>query len=368
MGRVNKKSKIAIIGPYPPPYGGISVHVQRVLAYLDKIEYSYDFYLENSSADIKILHSPYSFYGLRKIISMLKLLFKKYYLIHHHSPDCKTRIILGIYGMLGKNVYLHIHGVSLEDEIKRSGIKSILVKKLLKFVNIIADNENIANLANKYKAKSIVTIDAFLPPLFEESIYKKFLANYSNLLSGKEYIIFMIGWFIYYEDVDLYGFDIALRALKKFKEEITQSVLLVASINGVRSGKLFRKIKKYIESNGLSNNILFIYEELSEIWPVYLASDVFIRPTCTDGSALSVKEALWFGTPVIASNCVPRPKSVILFENRSEKDLFNGLLQVYSQLDKNNNAKNKILKIKNKNFEYKLFRDIYKIESEGSNN
>jgi hypothetical protein len=30
MKNKNKKVKIAIIGPYPPPYGGISVHIQRV--------------------------------------------------------------------------------------------------------------------------------------------------------------------------------------------------------------------------------------------------------------------------------------------------------------------------------------------------
>ena len=36
MKNKNKKAKIAIIGPYPPPYGGISVHIQRALFYLDK--------------------------------------------------------------------------------------------------------------------------------------------------------------------------------------------------------------------------------------------------------------------------------------------------------------------------------------------
>nr|WP_307890068.1 hypothetical protein [Clostridium botulinum] len=27
--------KIAIIGPYPPPYGGISVHIKRMKLYLE---------------------------------------------------------------------------------------------------------------------------------------------------------------------------------------------------------------------------------------------------------------------------------------------------------------------------------------------
>lgn len=28
--------KVVFIGPYPPPYGGVSVHIKRMKAYLEK--------------------------------------------------------------------------------------------------------------------------------------------------------------------------------------------------------------------------------------------------------------------------------------------------------------------------------------------
>lgn len=218
MKSKSNKIKIAIIGPYPPPYGGISVHIQRVLSYLDFKKYSYDFYLENKIKNNTVV--CYKFYGFKRKVALFVLLFKSYALIHHHSPDWKIRVILSIYGMLGKNIYLHIHGASLKDIIQKRGIESFLTRKLLKFVNVIADNKNIAQLAQKYSPKSVIIIDAFLPPLYKENIYKEFIIQYSKVLINRNYIISMVGWFDYYKGEDLYGFDIALQAVHRFKKQI----------------------------------------------------------------------------------------------------------------------------------------------------
>lgn len=363
MGNKNKKAIFAIVGPYPPPYGGISVHIQRVLSYLDYKEYSYDFYLENRIKNNTVV--CYKFYGFKKRVALFGLLFKRYALIHHHSPDWKMRVILSMYGMLGKNIYLHIHGASLKDIIQKGGIESFLTRKLLKFVNVIADNKIIAQLAQKYSPKSVIIIDAFLPPLYKENIYKEFIIKYDKVLINRNYIISMVGWFSYYKGEDLYGFDIALQAVQRFKKQIDENVLLLVSINGIRSEELHQKIKNYIAKNNLDNNVLFIYEEMLEIWPIYITSKVFIRPTCTDGSALSVKEAMWFETPVVASDCVPRPEGVILFKNRSSDELFGKLMQVYKSNNRSNDVERKISKIKNKKFKNKLFDEIYRVNYKG---
>ena len=363
MSKKKTNPKIALIGPYPPPYGGISVHIQRVLFYLEQVKYhNYDVYYENRAIDG--ISKYHKFYGLGKLFSLIRIFFKKYTLIHHHSPDQKARIILGIYGMLGKNIYLHIHGASLRDTIKATGIKSTLTRNFLRFVNIIADNKDIADLAKKYRAKSVVLIDAFLPPLYKDGVYKKLITKHGRELQ-KKYVISMVGWISYYEGKDLYGFDTALQALIRFKKEVDEKVLLLASINGIRSEELHQKIKNYIIKNNLTKNILFVYGNLPEIWPIYIVSNVFIRPTCSDGSALSIKEAMWFETPVIASDCIPRPEGVILFKNRSPDELFRKLTQVYKSNNGLKNAEHKIRKVKNKNFKYKLFDEIYKLNYEG---
>ncbi|HET9594605.1 MAG TPA: glycosyltransferase, partial [Anaeromyxobacteraceae bacterium] len=46
---------------------------------------------------------------------------------------------------------------------------------------------------------------------------------------------------------------------------------------------------------------------------VVAASDVFVRPTTADGDALSVREALALGRPVVASAVGDRPPGCLLF-------------------------------------------------------
>jgi hypothetical protein len=44
VNKANKKPRIALIGPYPPPYGGISVHIQRMAAHLEAEDIEYVIY------------------------------------------------------------------------------------------------------------------------------------------------------------------------------------------------------------------------------------------------------------------------------------------------------------------------------------
>jgi glycosyltransferase involved in cell wall biosynthesis len=128
--------------------------------------------------------------------------------------------------------------------------------------------------------------------------------------------------------------------------------ILIVSVNGIRSDELHLKIKNYITKNNLEKNVVFINEELAGTCPIYIALDIFIGLICTDGSALSVKEAMWFETPVICSDCVPRPEEVILFRDRSSDELFKKIMHIYKHNNRAKNLKDKIKKVPNKKFKY----------------
>ena len=57
-------------------------------------------------------------------------------------------------------------------------------------------------------------------------------------------------------------------------------------------------------------------------------SDLVLRPTCTDGDALTVREALFLGKPVIASDIVSRPEGTILFKNRDYESMAGKVIEV----------------------------------------
>jgi glycosyltransferase involved in cell wall biosynthesis len=49
---------------------------------------------------------------------------------------------------------------------------------------------------------------------------------------------------------------------------------------------------------------------------LYCGTDVFVRPTITDGDSVSVRECLSLGVPVVASDAVARPPGCVLFKSR----------------------------------------------------
>ena len=49
--------------------------------------------------------------------------------------------------------------------------------------------------------------------------------------------------------------------------------------------------------------------------------DLMVRPSTTDGDSVAVREALWCGVPVVASDCVRRPPGVIVHRTGDAEDL-----------------------------------------------
>ncbi|MCP4550622.1 MAG: glycosyltransferase family 4 protein [Bacteroidetes bacterium] len=346
--------KIAIIGPFPPPIGGISIHIDRVIAVLLKKNIPFVLYNESRSK----APNGRRFYKAFILLNIVRIFITSYKLIHLHTTNPILRLIFGIYGMFGKKVYLHLHGTSLIDTIEKDNLISSLTKKLLKYVYIIADNLELESFVKPYNPKYIFQIDSFLPPAFSKEVLTDFEDMYANKLNDKSFIISMVGWFKTYNDQDLYGFDIAARAIKELSEK-DNNVLLLASINGVINEEIYNNFLNYVKEQGIEKNILLIHEDLSEIWALFLYSDVFLRATNTDGSPLSIKEALWFDTPVIASDCIRRPKEITIFKNRDNEDLYKKLELFYDK--KNNTFEQKINEYKDKLFKYSLFDEIYKI-------
>jgi hypothetical protein len=104
------------------------------------------------------------------------------------------------------------------------------------------------------------------------------------------------------------------------------SMLYEVFSQNTKAGLLFSDptgcYKQYLEEKykSLPDNIFFIYEAHSFI-NILQVSDCFIRATTTDGDSLSVKESISFQKPVIASDCVDRPKGCTLYKTLDRQDL-----------------------------------------------
>jgi glycogen synthase len=83
-----------------------------------------------------------------------------------------------------------------------------------------------------------------------------------------------------------------------------------------------RAVARSLEERGLPDRVLAAGELAHPTaLGVMSTADVFLRPTLADGDAMSVREALALDRPVIASDAAPRPPGVITFRAGDALDL-----------------------------------------------
>jgi glycosyltransferase involved in cell wall biosynthesis len=158
----------------------------------------------------------------------------------------------------------------------------------------------------------------------------------------------LLNGFIIFNDRfnDLYGFLDAIKLLEQLRNRgrNAELALVVTGTGHDRSSmNHLRELKHECRARGLERFVCWIEDINSELWPVIKAVNVLLRPTKSDGDALSVREALFLKIPVIASNVVPRPDDTVIYDINSKDDLLNKTLSVMdnygeyvSRIGKNN--------------------------------
>jgi len=308
--------KILLVGPFPAPVGGVSIHLDRLSKILsenlkiDKID-------ESSS----IKNEIYNVRSLNPITYFQKI--NSADVVHIHSGNRLLKYFhLIISKILGKKIVLTIHSYR---KGKFGGIYLLFDRLMYSLPNItIVVNKNISDYL-QLKNKTIV-MNAFLPPVMSEEMElpvelqswikkKKEDGFHITIANASRLEIFC--------NEDLYGLDLCIDAALYFKKKNTKIcfVFIVSAENGGIDIGYYRNI---IESNNLTDCFYLLPGSISFV-NLMLATDSVLRPTNTDGDSLTVREALLFGKNVIASDVVARPKGTILFKNREVESLIGKL-------------------------------------------
>ena len=132
---------------------------------------------------------------------------------------------------------------------------------------------------------------------------------------------------VLHKNEDLYGLDLMIDVARMVKKEKKRYkiIFVVATINDRL--RLYDSYMGIIKEEELESVISLIPYSISFV-RLMQKSDLVVRATNTDGDALTVREAMFFKIPIIASNVVKRPENVILFKNRDSIDLFSKITKV----------------------------------------
>jgi len=361
MAKKNEPLRVALIGPYPPPYGGISIHIQRLKEQLERHGYDcvvYELGRREKASEKNIIRIKNVKEGL--VWLPRYFFFAKEDVIHLHNPDWRMRVIMGLMGLLGRKTVISIHGESLNDSLKEGNwFRKQIIEFALKHTSfVIADNESIKRLVLSLgvEHQKVDCVPGFISPTVKEEDHKKVPQYVWDFMGSHEPVISANAFRInFYNGQDAYGIDMCIELCANLKSSYPQ-IGFVFCLPDIGDYDYFSKMKQRIAEKNIENNFLFITQPLDEVYPIWQESDIFVRPTVTDGDALSIREALYFKTPVVTSDACPRPKGVILFNNRDIDSLTNNVEKVlgnYIQFKKEaesievDSAFNKILEIYN---------------------
>lgn len=357
--------KINIIGPYPPPYGGISIHIKRLYQKLKSLNIESNIYCENK---INIDNNEIKNLKLKKFI-LLSIFLKKNEIIHLHTSGLKIRLIMSLISFLfSKKLIITVHGVSLEEEYNQlNKFGKIIYKFLLNKISyLIVVNSEIKDwcIKNEILLNRIEVIPAYINPIVSKNDYLKINKEVWDFIENSkkrnEKIITGNGNIRFFNNEDLYGLDLLVELIYLLRKNDYKVSLFFALLGYESQSKkernyfasLLEKIKEYhIEEN------IFIYKiRDTEYYPILDKTDIFIRPTNTDGDAISIREAIYLKKPNIASDIVKRPAGTILFKSREIKDLFKKVKYILDNFDK---EKNKLNNIETKEY-YEAVLEVYK--------
>jgi glycosyltransferase involved in cell wall biosynthesis len=302
--------KLLLIGPYPPPYGGVSMHIKRLKLLLADW---FDIDVVDESRETKT-----GIFNLRSlnIFKYLQKVFKAD-IIHIHSGKFIFRMLhFSAATLFFKKKIITIHGYEPGRGNNIRPLDRMILNNCSKVVFVSKE------LAEAFKVKQYIIKEAFLPPDVNgeteipaeviEWIRQKKLQSYQVCVAN--------AWRLdRHENEDLYGLDLCIMAAKKNKENGIKAAFIFVVCNDSGIIKI-DQYKKMIKEFNLEDCFLLWEAPLSFI-KLILKADMVLRPTNTDGDALTVREGLFLGKSVIASDVVIRPEGTKLFKNRDAGSL-----------------------------------------------
>ena len=341
--------KLIIVGELPSPIGGVSIHVMRLSAELASNGYAvtvFNLSLGTEKKTIRQLEKlGISIYNGGKI-SSLKLAYilfkiiKSNTIVSIHTKHWFILLVLTLIKSIKKNVKLILTVHSLRENFNKMRfiLRVVLIFSFKSMNKILVTNNDIKMKLVKLgvNTNKIFISQTFLSPAEFECFGISEEASF--FIAGKFPIISANASKLqFYNNEDLYGFDLCIQLVYKLKKYGYNPAFLF-SLPEIGENNYYNEKIKEISALNIQDNIMIRTGSHSFI-PILSISDIFIRPTNTDGDSISIREAISMNKPTITSDVVPRPEGVILFDNRNIHDLFLKTIALCKGISKKNSQK-----------------------------
>lgn len=310
-------NNIRIVGPFPPPFGGVAIHCVRLFEALRTAGFSV--------SGISLGGIPDGLDPVRKI-SPVRMLSRAP--VHYHTDEGNFRWMLLLTTMwraVGAKYVVTVHSFRHRGEFDNAYVRKRLRAAFLGAEAIIAISNEVADAVQqelRFTHKRLKVIPSNLPLSIWERDRPLPESVPTVWLNAPVRILANAGAITSYNGKDLYGIDVLLEALQFITR---QDVQVCVAVGGVRDAVLADKL---IALAARDARVHLLRGHDGPLAPIVAASHIVVRPTRTEGGpSLTVSEAMELGRWTIASDAVPRPAGCLQFRNEDARDFSRALLE-----------------------------------------
>jgi len=298
--------RILLIGPYPPPHGGVQTHVVAIRQYLrgQGIPCAVINVTRHRKPDADEVYYP------KGALALLGLLLRlRYDVIHLHiGGNLTTRLLaLGLLCCLMPRsrtvLTFHSGGYPVSEEGRDAQRRSLRGFVLRRFDRVIGVNrELVAFFERAGVAKDRIRLIA-PHALSTQAPAEPLLPQLERFFETNHPVLTTVG--LLEPEYDL---PLQIDVLDLIHKRFPNAGLVI-----VGSGSLEEELRSRISSKSYAKDILLCGDVPHAVTLRAIAeSDVFLRTTLYDGDSISVREALHIGVPVIATDNGMRPEGIHL--------------------------------------------------------
>lgn len=299
--------RVLLLGPYPPPHGGVQTNLVAIRSFLLKagVPCSVINITRHRKPDADDVYYPSGPTGVVRLLAHLK-----YDIVHMHIGGMLTRRLLALSLVCaqwpGKKSVMTFHSGGFPSTPEGQALKpsSFAGLVLRSFDGLIGVNEEIIRFLHRMEVRPerarLISPYSFLAGTDSERALPEAL---SNFFAAHDPVLTSVG--LLEQEYDL---PLQIEALTPIRDKFPKAGLLL-----IGSGSLESSLREKISSSPSAAHTLLAGDvPHAATMEAMVRSRVLLRTTLYDGDALSVREALQLGTPVIATDNGMRPAGVRL--------------------------------------------------------
>lgn len=319
--------RIILFGPLPPPYGGVAIYLQSLVAHFRGANVRVWRYGTSKPVD-----SRARFIAHRRLATFWALLAEgrnaRILDASHFHLEYPNVLLLTIWivlkRVLGFRWYKNVLDGSLPKRYPKFGFfKRWLFHRAVNAVDefVVVSEDLRRFFVDELRVRQTITVVPCLLPTT--------LSEHAKLLS-KDLTKFLQPYFqapkrvcsigVFYPS---YGFGDVAQAVEQLRERTGKNIALLLLDGG------FVSDEKYRDQVLWERDWITVLEEISnpEIYEILKRSDVFVRAFADESYGISRIEAIWCGTPVIATRA-GETRGMLLYDAGDVEQLTNQLQAV----------------------------------------